>query len=260
MPLSFKIVDFPRKEGYAKTINIPFKEIIQFVLNNHNDMAKFVRTFKLIDYISGYENMNILFEWVSKYINTNLLVDSKEQASLEDNNESVVEIAHGDFVRIGNSNYRNEQKGIAYFMNDINRLEIVVTDFSTDINEDDGNIPKDFESVIKDIPLDYWADGDFDYLVWVNLDEYRDPCLANITQLGYNYFKTSFNANNKEYNIIYPGANGDEFEELLRTEGVNKFFRYYYEVEDESDDNITLEGGFSFDLTTTLFTHINPID
>ena len=258
MSISFKPVDFPRKGGYARTINISFKNLIQFVLDNHEDndnsMAKFAKVFKSINYITGSEKIDVLFKWVSKYINANLLVDFQEL----DNN--VIEIAHGDFVRVGNSKDRNDQKGIVYFEYDIDLLEIVVRNLSYDIYDDDGNIPKDFESIVKDIPLDYWVDGDFDYLVWVNLNEYREQCLANITQLDTNFFKTTFNANNKEYNIVYPGNNKDKFIKILLMEDVNMFYRYYYDVEDESDDTVTLEGGFKFDLNTTLFTHTNPID
>lgn len=280
----FEIIEFPRKEGYAKTITIPFKSLVKFILDAQDDtdegICKFAKYLQSIDYINCTDEYDItnLFIWVTIFINENLVI--QDYYIPEDTDK----IAHGDFIQVCTSTCDNSHMGMLRITQDPDNNNDFIIEV---VNIDEYNIPKEFESIKNNVPLDYWVDGDRDYLVWVNLDEYRDQCLANITSLSTEFLKTTFISNNKEYTIIQPNPDKDTFINRLNEKGVNSLFRYYYEcidssesdddnveddtaedndnVEDnetESKDNndeyITLEGGFRFNLTTTLFTQINP--
>ena len=161
------------------------------------------------------------------------------------------DIIFGDFVIFGDITYRNNNTRI------YNGIDII--DFDTDINDTDGNIPKEFRCIENDVPLDYWQDHDFDYLCWINMDLFRDQCLNNIRILSKYFLITYFTYNNKKYNIIHPSPDIDSFKDKLNIPSVSDYYRYFQDCIDEyeSPDKkyiLKLKGGFEFDCDYTLYT------
>lgn len=225
----FKLVSFPRKEGYAKVIKISFNEINYYIEKNYPGECKGNKNGIFDEYIELVgEEQDELFKFVGKYLMNNLSENGKE------------DIACGDFVQVGESSFRNNSKRLF-----IGTEELI--DF--DNNTEDGDIPSRFESIVQHIPLDYWVEGDYSYLVWVNLDPFREECLKNITRISdeivRTHFSHTYNGITKKYDIVGCEIDENKFIEYLNREGPAKFYRYNSNIEDNEfdEDSIILEDG-----------------
>lgn len=270
----FTKVEFPRKTGFAKTIRVEYRDLLSFLTSdlqvdidenndedNINDNSfdpeyghandKILKKINKINPCSGDFTETSMFPTIVEYINNSLTDDSEKT------------IAHGDFVKVVGSHCVNWITGVIEFDLDYPETGVInISKMGDEINDYDGNLPQVCKVIERGVPLDYWVNGDREYLCWLNMDLFRGQCLEHITQLGSTIFLiTHFEYDGITYHIAHPSLDRDRFIENLNREGVTHYFRYYYEcTEDNNEENyIELENEARFNRDQILFTDPNPL-